>query len=59
MAKGREILFAIRQRQKDIYPRKLYRNSECDVCEDYLNEVRLFGNSIMCKKCYQKQKEKR
>jgi len=32
--------------------RKLYKNSECDSCGEHIKEVRLFGEVILCKKCY-------
>ena len=45
----------MKQNKKEVSSlRKLYRNSECDKCESFLVEVRLFGDKILCKKCYQK-----
>ena len=57
MAKGREIFPAMIKKQREIYPRKLYSNSECDVCETHTEEVRLFGDKILCKKCFRSRNE--
>ena len=57
MAKGREIFPVMLGRQTNKVVRKLYKNSDCDVCNDCLSEVRIFGDRILCKKCYLKEKK--
>lgn len=42
-------------KEKQSQWKKVYRNSECEVCENGFVEVRLLDGIIICKDCYRKK----
>jgi formylmethanofuran dehydrogenase subunit E len=52
--KGVSIMSDILDRQKML--KKIFRNSECDRCGDYLSEVHIKGSEVLCDKCFKGKK---
>jgi hypothetical protein len=53
-----EQMLARQKKLHDAGIRKLYKNSECDVCDTHTEQVKLKGDTIICKKCFGNMKVK-